>query len=103
VDARNWKRHPRREPQGFRLYTANILQMRIRCFAAMVRKSEHFQNFLAIFACWLRISGLCVKGMLVGLQVMGRAFDEETRFSAVQVIEQSRAKILVPESDHVGL
>jgi hypothetical protein len=28
---------------------------------------------------------------------MGRAFDEETRFFTAQVIEQSRAKILVPE------
>jgi Asp-tRNA(Asn)/Glu-tRNA(Gln) amidotransferase A subunit family amidase len=51
-------------------------------------------------------SGLCVEGLLLGLQVIGRAFDEETRFSVAQVIEQTAPKFWCRRNggrDYVGL
>jgi aspartyl-tRNA(Asn)/glutamyl-tRNA(Gln) amidotransferase subunit A len=42
-------------------------------------------------------AGLSAEGLPLGLQVIGRAFDEETLFSVAQVIEQSAPKIAAPE------
>jgi aspartyl-tRNA(Asn)/glutamyl-tRNA(Gln) amidotransferase subunit A len=42
-------------------------------------------------------AGLSAEGLPLGLQVIGRAFDEETLFSVAQVIEQAAPKIPAPE------
>jgi aspartyl-tRNA(Asn)/glutamyl-tRNA(Gln) amidotransferase subunit A len=42
-------------------------------------------------------AGLSSEGLPLGLQVIGRAFDEETLFSVAQVIEQAAPKIDAPE------
>jgi aspartyl-tRNA(Asn)/glutamyl-tRNA(Gln) amidotransferase subunit A len=42
-------------------------------------------------------AGLSAEGLPLGLQVIGRAFDEETLFSVGQIIEQSAPKIAAPE------
>jgi aspartyl-tRNA(Asn)/glutamyl-tRNA(Gln) amidotransferase subunit A len=42
-------------------------------------------------------AGLSAEGLPLGLQVIGRAFDEETLFSVAQVIEDSAPKIVPPE------
>jgi aspartyl-tRNA(Asn)/glutamyl-tRNA(Gln) amidotransferase subunit A len=42
-------------------------------------------------------AGLSAEGLPLGLQVIGRAFDEETLFSVAQVIEDSAPKIAPPE------
>ena len=42
-------------------------------------------------------AGLSAEGLPLGLQVIGRAFDEETLFSVAQVIEQAAPKIAPPE------
>jgi aspartyl-tRNA(Asn)/glutamyl-tRNA(Gln) amidotransferase subunit A len=42
-------------------------------------------------------AGLSTEGLPLGLQVIGRAFDEETLFSVAQVIEDSAPKIALPE------
>jgi len=42
-------------------------------------------------------AGLSAEGLPLGLQVIGRAFDEETLFSVAEVIEQSAPKIAPPE------
>ncbi len=42
-------------------------------------------------------AGLSAEGLPLGLQVIGRAFDEETLFSVARVIEQSAPKIAPPE------
>ncbi|MCI0466443.1 MAG: Asp-tRNA(Asn)/Glu-tRNA(Gln) amidotransferase subunit GatA [Beijerinckiaceae bacterium] len=42
-------------------------------------------------------AGLSAEGLPLGLQVIGRAFDEETLFSVAQAIEQSAPRIEPPE------
>jgi aspartyl-tRNA(Asn)/glutamyl-tRNA(Gln) amidotransferase subunit A len=42
-------------------------------------------------------AGLSAEGLPLGLQVIGRAFDEETLFAVAHVIEQSAPKIAPPE------
>ncbi|MGB6174927.1 MAG: amidase family protein, partial [Methylocella sp.] len=42
-------------------------------------------------------AGISAEGLPLGLQVIGRAFDEETLFSAANVIEQSAPRIAPPE------
>ena len=42
-------------------------------------------------------AGISTEGLPLGLQVIGRAFDEETLFSVAQVIEQSVPRIAPPE------
>jgi aspartyl-tRNA(Asn)/glutamyl-tRNA(Gln) amidotransferase subunit A len=42
-------------------------------------------------------AGLSAEGLPLGLQVIGRAFDEETLFSVARVIEQSAPKIAPPK------
>ena len=42
-------------------------------------------------------AGVSAEGLPLGLQVIGRAFDEETLFSVAQVIEQAAPKIPAPE------
>jgi aspartyl-tRNA(Asn)/glutamyl-tRNA(Gln) amidotransferase subunit A len=42
-------------------------------------------------------AGLSAEGLPLGLQVIGRAFDEETLFSVAHVIEQAAPKIAPPE------
>ena len=42
-------------------------------------------------------AGVSAEGLPLGLQVIGRAFDEETLFSVAQVIEQAAPKIDAPE------
>jgi len=42
-------------------------------------------------------AGLSTEGLPLGLQVIGRAFDEETLFSVAHVIEQSAPRIAPPE------
>jgi aspartyl-tRNA(Asn)/glutamyl-tRNA(Gln) amidotransferase subunit A len=42
-------------------------------------------------------AGISTDGLPLGLQVIGRAFDEETLFSVAHVIEQSAPKIAPPE------
>jgi len=43
-------------------------------------------------------AGLSTEGLPLGLQVIGRAFDEETLFSVARVIEQAAPKIAAPEN-----
>jgi aspartyl-tRNA(Asn)/glutamyl-tRNA(Gln) amidotransferase subunit A len=43
-------------------------------------------------------AGLSTEGLPLGLQVIGRAFDEETLFSLARVIEQAAPKIAAPEN-----
>ena len=43
-------------------------------------------------------AGLSTDGLPLGLQVIGRAFDEETLFSVARVIEQAAPKIAAPEN-----
>jgi aspartyl-tRNA(Asn)/glutamyl-tRNA(Gln) amidotransferase subunit A len=43
-------------------------------------------------------AGLSSEGLPLGLQLIGRAFDEETLFSVAHVIEQSAPKIELPEA-----
>jgi len=43
-------------------------------------------------------AGLSTEGLPLGLQVIGRAFDEETLFSVAHVIEQAAPKIAAPEN-----
>jgi aspartyl-tRNA(Asn)/glutamyl-tRNA(Gln) amidotransferase subunit A len=38
-------------------------------------------------------AGISAEGLPLGLQVIGRAFDEETLFSVAHVIEQSAPRI----------
>jgi aspartyl-tRNA(Asn)/glutamyl-tRNA(Gln) amidotransferase subunit A len=42
-------------------------------------------------------AGISTEGLPLGLQVIGRAFDEETLFSVAHVIEQSAPTIAAPE------
>jgi aspartyl-tRNA(Asn)/glutamyl-tRNA(Gln) amidotransferase subunit A len=42
-------------------------------------------------------AGVSAEGLPLGLQVIGRAFDEETLFSVAHVIEQAAPKIAPPE------
>ncbi|MGC2834470.1 MAG: amidase family protein, partial [Methylocella sp.] len=42
-------------------------------------------------------AGISAEGLPLGLQVIGRAFDEETLFSVAHVIEQSAPRIAPPE------
>jgi aspartyl-tRNA(Asn)/glutamyl-tRNA(Gln) amidotransferase subunit A len=42
-------------------------------------------------------AGISAEGLPLGLQVIGRAFDEETLFSVAYVIEQSAPRIAPPE------
>ena len=42
--------------------------------------------------------GLSSDGLPLGLQLIGRPFDEETLFSLAQVIEHAAPKIGLPES-----
>ena len=43
-------------------------------------------------------AGLSTEGLPLGLQVIGRAFDEETLFAVARVIEQAAPKIAAPEN-----
>ena len=43
-------------------------------------------------------AGVSADGLPLGLQVIGRAFDEETLFSVARVIEQAAPKIAAPEN-----
>jgi aspartyl-tRNA(Asn)/glutamyl-tRNA(Gln) amidotransferase subunit A len=43
-------------------------------------------------------AGVSTEGLPLGLQVIGRAFDEETLFSVARVIEQAAPKIAAPEN-----
>ena len=43
-------------------------------------------------------AGLSTEGLPLGLQVIGRSFDEETLFSVARVIEQAAPKIAAPEN-----
>ena len=43
-------------------------------------------------------AGVSTEGLPLGLQVIGRAFDEETLFSVAHVIEQAAPKIAAPEN-----
>ena len=43
-------------------------------------------------------AGLSTEGLPLGLQVIGRAFDEETLFSVARVIEQAAPNIAAPEN-----
>ena len=43
-------------------------------------------------------AGLSTEGLPLGLQVIGRAFDEETLFSVARVIEQAAPNIGAPEN-----
>jgi aspartyl-tRNA(Asn)/glutamyl-tRNA(Gln) amidotransferase subunit A len=42
--------------------------------------------------------GLSRDGLPLGLQLIGRPFDEETLFSAAHVIEQSAGRVQLPAS-----
>ena len=42
-------------------------------------------------------AGLDAQGLPLGLQLIGRAFDEETLFAAGQVIEDAAGRIALPE------
>jgi aspartyl-tRNA(Asn)/glutamyl-tRNA(Gln) amidotransferase subunit A len=42
-------------------------------------------------------AGLDAQGLPLGLQLIGRAFDEETLFAAGQVIEEAAGRMELPE------
>jgi aspartyl-tRNA(Asn)/glutamyl-tRNA(Gln) amidotransferase subunit A len=42
-------------------------------------------------------AGLDRQGLPLGLQLIGRAFDEETLFAAGQAIEEAAGRLAVPE------
>jgi aspartyl-tRNA(Asn)/glutamyl-tRNA(Gln) amidotransferase subunit A len=42
-------------------------------------------------------AGLDRQGLPLGLQLIGRAFDEETLFAAGQVIEEAAGRLAMPE------
>ena len=45
----------------------------------------------------IEAAGLSAEGLPLGLQVIGRPFDEETLFSLGEVIEQSAGRSTLPE------
>ena len=43
-------------------------------------------------------AGMSAEGLPLGLQLIGRAFDEETLFSLAEVIEQAAGRMTLPKA-----